>query len=348
MTTIQPQPDETFHAPGTPFPSSASNLPSMDPLTDLVRAPRALDAFLLRVVMAAPWSVRVQDRAPLTVIALTTGTAQLRPDSGPTLDLVRGDVLLVRGTESYVVSDRTGTAPQALIHPGGRCETPDGVSLELPMRQGVRSWGNAGDGQDTMLVGTYERAGEVGGRLLDPLPATVLLRAGAGRSALLGSLVDLLAAEVVQEGLGQAGLLDRLLDALVVAACREWSASATGAPPWLRGVDDAVVQRALGLLHEEPARPWTVAALAGAVGLSRAALARRFADAVGEPPMTYLTGWRLALAADRLRDTDATVAKISRTVGYTSPFTFSTAFKRQYGRSPLAWRQGTDRGLATG
>jgi AraC-like DNA-binding protein len=320
----------------------------MDPLTDLVRAPRALDAFLLRVVMAPPWSVRVQDRAPLTVVAMTGGTALLRPEDGPALELGAGDVVLVRGPEPYVVSDHTGTPPQALIHPGGRCETPDGVSLELPMRQGVRSWGNAGDGPDTMLVGTYERAGEVGGRLLGPLPTTVLLRAGAGRSALLGSLVDILAVEVVQEGLGQAGLLDRLLDALVVAACREWSASSTAAAPWLGGVDDAVVQRALGLLHEGPARPWTVAALAGAVGLSRAALARRFADAVGEPPMTYLTGWRLALAADRLRDTDETVAAVSRAVGYTSPFTFSTAFKRQYGQSPLAWRRGVGRDLAAG
>lgn len=320
----------------------------MDPLTDLVRAPRALDAFLLRVVMAAPWSVEVQDRAPLTVLAVTGGTACLRPAVGPTLELARGDVVLVRGPEPYVVSDRDGAPPQALIHPGGRCETPDGVSLELPMRQGVRSWGNAGSGPDTMLVGTYARSGEVGARLLASLPATVLLRAGTGRSTLLASLVEVLAAEVDQEGPGQAGLLDRLLDALVVAACREWSTTATGTPAWLRAGGSPLVQRALTLLHDEPARPWTVASLAGAVGLSRAALARRFTDTVGEPPMTYLTGWRLALAADRLRDTDETVAAVSRAVGYTSPFTFSTAFKRRYGQSPLAWRQSTDRGRATG
>ena len=320
----------------------------MDPLTDLLRVPRALDAFLLRVVMAPPWSVRVQDGAPLTVLALTGGTASLVPSSGPALELARGDVVLVRGPDPYVVSDRLGTAPQAVIHPGGRCETPDGVSLELAMRQGVRSWGNAGDGPDTMLVGTYERAGEVGARLLAPLPPVVVLRPGAGRSALLASLVDVLAAEIVHDGLGQAGLLDRLLDALVVAACREWSADAVEAPAWLRGGDDAVVRQALALLHEEPARPWTVASLAAAVGLSRAALARRFVDGVGEPPMGYLTGWRLALAADRLRDTDETVAAVSREVGYTSPFTFSTAFKRAYGLSPLAWRQHSDRSAAAG
>ena len=317
----------------------------MDPLTELLRAPRALDAFLLRVVMAAPWSVRVQDGAPLTVLALTGGTAVLRPHVGPALDLAAGDVVLVRGPEPYVVSDRAGTAPQALIHPGGRCETPDGTSLELPMRQGVRSWGNAGDGPDTMLVGTYERAGEVGARLLAALPPAVVLRAGGGRSPLLARLVEVLAAEVVQEGFGQAGLLDRLLDALVVAACREWSATASEVPAWLRG-DDPVVRQALALLHDAPARPWTVASLAAAVGLSRAAFARRFTDAVGEPPMGYLTSWRLAVAADRLRDGDETVGAVSRAVGYTSPFTFSTAFKRHYGRSPQAWRQEVVRAAA--
>lgn len=319
----------------------------MDPLTELVSAPRARDAFLLRVVMAPPWSIRVQDRAPLTVLALTSGTASLRPEAGPAHALVPGDVVLVRGPDPYDVSDKTKTAPQALIHPGGRCETPDGVPLELPMRQGVRSWGNSSEGSDTMIVGTYERAGEVGARLLDALPAVVLLRAGPGRSVLLGRLVEALAAEVVAEGLGQAGLLDRLLDALVVAACREWATSGVETPAWLR-TDDTVVARALTLLHEEPARPWTVAALAGEVGLSRAALARRFVDAVGEPPMTYLTGWRLALAADRLRDTAETVGAVSRVAGYTSPFTFSTAFKRQYGQSPMAWRQRVDRDRAAG
>ena len=75
-------------------------------------------------------------------------------------------MLLVRGPEPYVVADRAGRAPQAVIHPGQRCETPDGESLELPMRQGVRTWGNAADGTAGMLIGTYESVGEVGGRLL--------------------------------------------------------------------------------------------------------------------------------------------------------------------------------------
>ncbi len=88
------------------------------------------------------------------------------------------------------------------------------------------------------------------------------------------------------------------------------------------------------MLHDDPARQWTVASLAAEVGLSRAALARRFTALVGEPPMAYLTGWRLALAADLLREPGATVGAVARRVGYGSSFALSTAFKRRYGVSP--------------
>ena len=92
------------------------------------------------------------------------------------------------------------------------------------------------------------------------------------------------------------------------------------------------------MLHHNPAHPWTVAALAAEVGVSRAALARRFTELVGEPPMAFLTGWRLALAADLLREPDATVGAVARQVGYGSPFALSTAFKRVRGVSPREHR----------
>ena len=91
-------------------------------------------------------------------------------------------------------------------------------------------------------------------------------------------------------------------------------------------------------MQNEPAEPWTVATLANAVGISRALLARRFHELVGAPPMSFLTSWRMALAADLLVAGDATVGAVAHTVGYGSPFTFSTAFKREYGLSPKAFR----------
>ena len=92
-------------------------------------------------------------------------------------------------------------------------------------------------------------------------------------------------------------------------------------------------------LHDQPARPWTVAALAREVGTSRATLARRFAELVGEPPMSYLTGWRIAVACDLLADPQLTVEAVARRVGYATPFALSTAVKRVTGVSPAALRR---------
>jgi AraC-like DNA-binding protein len=106
------------------------------------------------------------------------------------------------------------------------------------------------------------------------------------------------------------------------------------APAWYRGYADPVVGRALHLLHHNPAHGWTVASLASATGVSRAALARRFSERVGEPPMSFLTSWRMALAADLLREPDTTIAAVARQVGYASPYALSSAFKRVQGVSP--------------
>ena len=92
------------------------------------------------------------------------------------------------------------------------------------------------------------------------------------------------------------------------------------------------------MLHNDPAAPWTVASLARAAGVSRAALARRFNDLVGEPPMSFLTGWRIALAADLLLEPGATVGSVAPRVGYGSAFALSTAFKRIRGISPQQHR----------
>jgi len=152
-------------------------------------------------------------------------------------------------------------------------------------------------------------------------------------------VIPLLGDEIVKDEPGQEVVLDRLLDLLLIAVLRAWFArpEAVG-PSWFRAHEDPVVGRALRLLHHEPDRPWTVATLAADAGVSRAALARRFTELVGEPPMSFLTGWRIALAADLLREPGATVASVARQVGYGSPFALSTAFKRLRGVSPQQHR----------
>jgi AraC-like DNA-binding protein len=152
-------------------------------------------------------------------------------------------------------------------------------------------------------------------------------------------LVSLLAHEIKKDDPGQDVVLDRLLDLLVVAAVRTWFARDEAvAPAWWRASNDPIVGPMLRLVHDRPDELWTIASLAREVGVSRANLARRFHDLVGEPPIAYLTRWRLALAADLLAEPDATIASIASRVGYGSAFALSTAFKRHHGMSPREHR----------
>ncbi|BCB91250.1 AraC family transcriptional regulator [Phytohabitans suffuscus] len=309
----------------------------MDALAGLLDGPRARGAFLLRVVLDPPWSVRVQDRAALAVVAVVRGDAWLVTDGGGPTGIRAGDILVARGPEPYTVADDPATPPQVVIHPDERCTTLYGEDLSVAMDRGVRTWGNSDVGASVMLVGTYQSAGEISDRLLRALPPVLVLR----RDEWDSPLVPLLASEITKDDQGQSAVLDRLLDLLLIAVLRAWFARAESAPGWFRAQADPVVGRALRLLHNDPAHPWTVAGLAGRLGVSRAALARRFTGLVGEPPMAYLTAWRLALAADLLREPDATLGAVARQVGYGSPFALSAAFKRVRGVSPQEYRAAT-------
>jgi AraC-like DNA-binding protein len=286
--------------------------------------------------MEPPWSLRVIDEAPLTAMALARGHAWVVPDGDDTpRRLEAGDVAILRGPDPYSVSDEPGRAPQAIIHPGQRCTTVSGEELHERWSLGVRTWGNTPDGPTVMLTGIYELHSEVSQRLLRALPRLLVLRDDEWDSPLVG----LLAAEIGKDEPGQEAVLDRLLDLLVIAVLRAWFARPDAQPPgWYRAYGDPVVGHALRLMHHNPAHPWTLDELAHEVGLSRAAFARRFHDLVGEPPMAFLTGWRIALAADLLREPGATLGSVAGQVGYASPFALSSAFKRLRGVSPQQHR----------
>ncbi|WP_123743551.1 AraC family transcriptional regulator [Saccharothrix texasensis] len=307
----------------------------MDVLAGLLDGPRARGAFLMRTVLDPPWSLRIEDRAPLTVVAMVRGEGWLLPHDADPVPLRVGDVAVLRGPDPYALADDPGTPVQAVVHPGEITTTPDGAALCEQWGLGVRTWGANPDGSVVMLSGTYQVDGEVSRRLLSALPPFLV----APRADL--PLVPLLADEITRDEPGQEAVLDRLLDLLLISVLRSWFCRPEAeTPTWYSAHADPVVGRALRLLHGDPARPWTVGALAEAVDVSRAALARRFTDLVGEPPMAYLTGWRLALAADLLREPSATVAAVARQVGYSTAFALSTAFKRERGVSPSEHRAG--------
>jgi transcriptional regulator GlxA family with amidase domain len=112
-----------------------------------------------------------------------------------------------------------------------------------------------------------------------------------------------------------------------------------GGKGWLAGLNDRFVGRALALVHGRPSEPWTVERLGRQVGLSRSALADRFSEVMGEPIFTFLTRWRLQLAAEFLLTTPRRIESIAHEAGYESPAAFSAAFKRTFGKPPSVWRR---------
>jgi AraC-like DNA-binding protein len=290
--------------------------------------------------MNPPWSVRIQDEAPLSLVSVVRGKAWVVPDSDEPVQLEPGSVAVMRGPDPYTFTDDPSTPTQVVIHPGQHCSTPDGEDLAQAMDLGVRTWGNDPAGSTSMLIGTYERYSEVGQQLLSVLPHLLVMPSDALDSPILSMLGE----EMVKDELGQEAVLDRLLDLLLVGVLRAWLARHRAeAPGWYRARGDPVVGRALRIVQNNPAQPWTVATLASETGVSRAALARRFTDLVGEPPMAFLTAWRLALAADLLLEPDRTIGAVAQLVGYSSAFALSSAFKRVRGVSPKEHRAAAPR-----
>jgi transcriptional regulator GlxA family with amidase domain len=134
-------------------------------------------------------------------------------------------------------------------------------------------------------------------------------------------------------------VIDRLIDVLFVQVIRAWLGTENSSgTSWLQALRDPTIGRALSVLHANPAAPWTIEILAHEVNLSRATLTRRFSTLVGEPPLSYLTRWRMELAARHLRQTDQAVSTIAHHVGYASEFAFSRAFSRLRGLPPGRYR----------
>lgn len=314
----------------------------VDAFSDLVRGVRAHGSLFASSTLTPPWSLHFVDGSPLTLCAVLAGAGWIVPDHEAPVRVSAYETILVRGPGTFTFVDEVGTRAVP-IDCGADCSTPEqgGTRHRLGWHDpgGLPDTGASDRAETTLIVGAYPAGGEISRRLLEALP--VVLHVDAGGTA--GPVLDHLAAEVAVDVPGQQVVLDRLLDWMLVCTLREFFDRPGGrAPSWWVAQRDPVAGHALRLLHSEPAAPWTVAALGECIGVSRATLAKRFTDLVGEPPLTYLTRWRMTLAADLLLEQpSATVAQVARAVGYSDPFGFSAAFKRVRGTSPSTFRQVT-------
>jgi AraC-like DNA-binding protein len=177
--------------------------------------------------------------------------------------------------------------------------------------------------------------------LLRDLPPVVHLPARVGRHPSLRTAIDLLGSELEQKRPGSDAVVPALVDVLLLYILRSWydeqdaDHRRTG---WAGAFSDPGISAALEAMHTNPRHPWTLEVLACRAGMSRAVFARRFNSLAGEPPLTYLTQWRMRIAARLLRETKLSLAAVGEDVGYTSAFAFAKAFKREFGTAPGTYR----------
>jgi AraC family transcriptional regulator, alkane utilization regulator len=317
----------------------------VDALSDVLKSVHLEGAVYLNAEFTAPWCVRgelglasVRKRLEgAEHVAffhfLTEGECKVRLfDGKEVLEARAGDLVLLPQEGKHLMGTDLQLAPME-----GEAEvTQVGGDPELfHMRHG-------GGGAATRFVCGYLALNRTVFRpLFEALPPVMRIPIGEGpASGLLRELFRAGVRESSAERPGAASTLAKLADLLFVEALRRYM---DGLPPegkgWLAGVRDPQVGRALALLHGAPARAWTVDELAHEVALSRSALAERFTSLVGEPPMQYLTRWRLALAAQMLRRGREPVIRIAERSGYDSEAAFSRAFKREFGVPPASWRR---------
>jgi AraC-like DNA-binding protein len=303
----------------------------MDPLADVLDLSRVRGALVASVRAHTPWGLELPESGGASFHAVTSGTAWLRVDKHTPLQLMPGDLLLLpAGVAHRLSSDSRGHCRPFDRSTKEELMTPEG-QLELPGNGSVATFVCAG----------YDYDLEVAQPLMSLLPDVLHVPADpiAGRN--IAAIVELLASEIGLREAGARAATARLIDLLLIAAIRRWAEEQpeSGRPSWLTALRDPVIGHVLALLHDRPADKWTLEKLASEVHISRATLARRFSDAVGTPPLGYLSNWRMHLAAQRLKHTTETVESIARDVGYTSEYAFNRAFSRHRGQPPGRYRR---------
>jgi AraC-like DNA-binding protein len=315
----------------------------MDAFSEVLGGLRLRGAVFFRAALSAPWNYgtpQSREMAPLLAPGaqhlviyhfVASGALAASVDGGPTLELTAGDIVVFPHGDPHHL--RAGSA-QAPVDPHAVVQKI--VSRDLqPFEAG-------GGGATTELVCGYLVCDPLlCGPILESLPRILKVNIRTDRAGQwLEQSILHLAEEAATQTPGSEAMLAKLSEALFVDTLRRYLAElpeqSTG---WLAGARDEAVGRALALMHSRPSHAWTVTEMAGTVGVSRSVLVERFSRYLAEPPMTYLTNWRLRLAAEALRSTPKGVADIAAEVGYESEAAFNRAFKRTFGLPPARFRR---------
>jgi len=315
----------------------------MDAFSEVLSGVRLKGAMFFSAEFSAPWRLStphcrvlastLAPGAPHIVIyhLVVDGSARVCLEGGPEVELSPGDLVVFPQGDPHQLSSGSGTNQVESAAVLRKIATRD----LSPMHAG-------GGGVTTRFVCGYLTLDPLlCGPILESLPPMLKVNVRTDRSGqwLEESILHLVE-EAASDRAGSDVMLAKLSEALFVDTLRRYVAGlpdqATG---WLAGARDQVVGKSLALLHQRANHPWTIAELAGEVGISRSALVARFTRYLSDPPMAYLTGWRLRLAAQALTSTPKGVADIAADVGYESEAAFNRAFKRAFGAPPARYRR---------
>jgi len=303
---------------------------------------RLAGGVFLEAELTAPWCISGKLSSddcrpflvtPRHVIAshfVAAGHMQLRIDGGDTIDVRASELVLLPHNDAHTF----GSDLNAAVMPARQIIRP-------PPGGGISRIHYGGGGEVTQLLCGFLGSEISFSPLLASLPRVLKLDVRATASgAWIESSFRFAVSEIAAGRVGSATVITKLSELLFVEAVSQFVA---GLPAerrgWLAGLRDPQIGRALALLHARPAEAWTAETLALEVGMSRSVFAERFTSLVGQPPMHYLTLWRMQVAAQHLREGHGGVAQIAFEVGYESEAAFSRAFKRQFGTSPGTWRR---------
>jgi len=305
----------------------------MDVLSNVLNATNLATIVLGSREFLPPWGLQIAGADKSAVHIVRRGSCWLRHGDAEPIKLNAGDVvLLANGGAHSLSSDREARDLEPYSQAIARSHNNVVPSLRGKPDPNAES--------TVLQCAGYQFSQEGAHPLLTLLPPVIRIPADqANNDSELQTLLRLLSQEATRRDVGTDLVLPRLIDTLFVYVLRAWLRDQPeGSAGWLGALRDPQIRKALSLIHESPQVPWTVESLAHQAAMSRAAFAKRFMDLVGEPPLAYVTRWRMDLAAKMLRESREPVARIASRVGYLSETAFAKAFRRRRQMPPGAYR----------
>jgi AraC-like DNA-binding protein len=300
----------------------------MDTLSKIFTAPRIRDAKFTCLEASAPWGIMSPGERVVKFVHVLSGSAVLTtPDRPGAVQLESGDVFVLLDEAAYRIFDDE------------RSLLIDCVEVERG-RVGDRISFGGGGATTTFISGAFEIERMERDTALDVLPRFLHLKRSAGRTVAFASVLDMLAVETAAPALGADAAISRLFELLFIHALRAYVED-DGSPKrgWLAAMSDPRLKPVIEAIHADPAKDWTVDALARTAGMSRSAFALRFKSVLEQTPLEYLTSWRVRCASAMLLKSSAPISDIARKSGYGSDAAFNKVFKRVTGQTPAKFKK---------